>query len=72
MVRAKPKASTRSAIQSNAKQLKRVLKSTSIHRADYIFVANMLLSGEKLSDRDREALSQLFEHLRLGRVKLID
>jgi hypothetical protein len=71
MVRAKQRRSS-SASRSSEHHLKQVLNSNSIKRADYIFVANMLLSGEKLSERDRESLSQLFEHLRLGRVKLID
>jgi hypothetical protein len=32
----------------------------------------MLLSGEQLDENQRERLGRLFDHLRIGRIQLID
>ncbi len=68
MVRAKSKRST----LSDFDRLENILVTGRIKRLDYVFFSNSLLSGEQLSEIEREKLSRLFDHLRLGRVRLID
>jgi hypothetical protein len=68
MVRAKSKRSMLSAFD----RLENVLMTGRIKRADYIQFSNMLLSGESLSEAEAERLCRLFDHMRLGRVRLVD
>jgi hypothetical protein len=68
MVRAKSKRSTLSALD----RLEKIFMTGRIKRTDYIFFSNLLLAGGELSDSERERLCLLFDHLRLGRIKLLD
>ncbi|MFM2431453.1 MAG: hypothetical protein RLZZ511_2666 [Cyanobacteriota bacterium] len=43
-----------------------------MQRSEYLQYANLLLSGADLTDHQRERLGRLFDHLRLGRIQLLD
>ncbi|NJN48611.1 MAG: hypothetical protein HC805_00820 [Alkalinema sp. RL_2_19] len=68
MVRAKTKRAT----VSEFDRLEQVFMTGRIKRSEYLRFSNMLLSGEQLSESERERLGRLFDHLRIGRIKLID
>ncbi len=68
MVRAKSKRSS----LSDFDRLEQIFITGRIKRADYLQFSNMLLSGATLTEQQRERLGRLFDHLRIGRVQLID
>ncbi|MBE9033448.1 hypothetical protein IQ266_27330 [filamentous cyanobacterium LEGE 11480] len=68
MVRAKTRRPNVSAFD----RLEQIFITGRIQRSDYLCFSNMLLSGEQLNEHERERLSRLFDHLRIGRIKLID
>jgi hypothetical protein len=67
MVRAKSKSSL-----SDCDRLQQVFDTGRLKRADYVIFTNLLLSGNRLSESEREKVNQLFDLLRAGRVQLID
>jgi hypothetical protein len=67
MVRAKSKPSL-----SDFDRLQQVFDTGRLKRADYVIFTNLLLSGNRLSENERETVNRLFDLLRAGRVQLID
>jgi hypothetical protein len=68
MVRAK----TRRSSLSEFDRLEQIFITGRIKRMDYLQFSNMLLSGAQLTEHQRERLGRLFDHLRIGRIQLID
>lgn len=68
MVRAKVKRSQ----PTQFERLEQVFMTGRIKRDEYLMFSNMLLSGTHLTKEQRERLGRLFDHLRIGRVRLID
>ena len=68
MVRAK----TRRSSLSEFDRLEQIFVTGRIKRMDYLQFSNMLLSGAQLTEHQRERLGRLFDHLRIGRIQLID
>jgi hypothetical protein len=67
MVRAKSKSSL-----SNFDRLQQIFDTGRLKRADYVIFTNLLLSGNRLSENEREQVNRLFDLLRVGRIQLID
>jgi hypothetical protein len=57
---------------SNLDRLNQILETSVMRRSDYTYFANILLSGQHISDGEREKIGQVFDRLRLGRVQLRD
>jgi hypothetical protein len=57
---------------SNLDRLNQILETGVMQRSDYTYFANILLSGQRISDGEREKISRVFDFLRLGRVQLRD
>jgi hypothetical protein len=68
MVRAKSRRSSLSEFD----RLEQIFITGRIKRTDYLQFSNMLLSGAQLTEPQRERLGRLFDHLRIGRIQLID
>jgi hypothetical protein len=68
MVSARSKRSQASAFD----RLEKIFMTGRMQRSEYLQYANLLLSGADLTDHQRERLGRLFDHLRLGRIQLLD
>jgi hypothetical protein len=57
---------------SSLDRLEQTFVTGSIKRDDYLLFSKMVLAGVRLTEAERERLGQLFDHLRIGQIKLID
>jgi hypothetical protein len=57
---------------SNLELMTQILQSGRIKREDYLMLSKMLLSGQSLTEEERDYLNRVFDNFRLGRLRLID
>jgi hypothetical protein len=52
--------------------MRHILQSNRIKRQEYLQLSDMLLSGQSLTDEERDYLNRIFDNFRLGRLRLVD
>jgi hypothetical protein len=57
---------------SNIELMVQILQSSRMKREEYLRFSEMLLSGQSLTDEERDYLNRIFDNFRLGRLRLLD
>jgi hypothetical protein len=68
MVRVNKRRSALSAVEL----MVQILQSNRIKREEYLLLSKMLLSGQSLTDEERDYLNRVFDNFRMGRLRLVD
>jgi hypothetical protein len=68
MVRVNKRRSALSAVEL----MVQILQSNRIKRQEYLLLSAMLLSGQSLTDEERDYLNRVFDNFRMGRLRLVD
>jgi hypothetical protein len=57
---------------SNIELMVQILQSSRIKREEYLQFSELLLSGQSLTNEERDYLNRIFDNFRLGRLRLLD
>lgn len=49
-----------------------ILSSGQINRQEHLYLASILLSNQKATEKERRQINRIFDYIQTGRVKLID
>jgi hypothetical protein len=52
--------------------VEQLLAAGEISRQEHLNLASMLLSGQRMTDKDRCQINRVFDYVQTGRLKLVD
>lgn len=56
----------------NPRLIDQILNSGQINRQEHLYLASMLLSNQKATEKERRQINRIFDYVQTGRVKLVD
>ena len=54
------------------RMVERIMVAGEVSRKQYVQLTNSLLSEDKVTEEERRQINRIFDHIQLGRIKIVD